>query len=143
MQLLVPNGHYFVQGTLNILQHAYWHIYGLKTFLNTVHKMMQCSWRGLGRHKRYLIPTIRPLVERIYKCKAHSQPYLLYCTITGRSAYNLTFHCFHCFNQMGPILHCSGRHRCTSFPTKVTIYCRRVFGCHLILGCVEENLGGM
>ena len=29
------------------------------------------------------------------------------------------------------------------FPAKVAICCRRVLGCHPLLGCMEEELGGM
>ena len=34
----------------------------------------------------------------------------------------------------------SGMH---SFPAKVAICCRRVLGCHPLLGCMEEELGRM
>ena len=60
---------------------------------------------------------------------------------TGSLAYNLTFFYFHCSYQVGPILHHPGRLRHTLFPAKVTIFFRRVFNCHPLLGYVEEELG--
>ena len=48
-----------------------------------------------------------------------------------------------------PILQPSGTHptlswwiqACASFPAKVAICCRRVLGCHPLLGCIERGAG--
>ena len=49
LQLLVPNGHCFIQDNLNLLQCAHWHAHGPKTFPNNVHKMMHCGSGSLDR----------------------------------------------------------------------------------------------
>ena len=103
--------------------------------------MMQNGSGSLGRHKCYLARTIRLLADKVYNCLAHLKPYLLHLTIIGSLAHNLTFYCFHCFYQMGPILHCPGALRHASFPAKVAILFTRVFSYLPFLGCMEKELG--
>ena len=44
---------------------------------------------------------------------------------------------------MRPILHCPSGLKRASIPVKLAICCRRVLGYHPLLGCSEEQLGGM
>ena len=140
-QLLVPKGHYCVQHTLHTLWRNMQCIHSLKTCPKIIYKTMHQGTGSVVWRKQYLSATLMLLVERVYKYLACLQPNPLFCIKTGSLAYNPTFCHFYCFYQMGLIMHCPSRLRCTLFPAKITIYCRRVLNCHILLGCVEEELG--
>ena len=82
------------------------------------------------------------LVEQIDRRLANLKPNIPHCNKTGGPPQYPTFCHFYCFIQMRSILHLPGRLRHTSFPAKVTIFFRRVFGCCFLPGCVGEELGG-
>ena len=81
------------------------------------------------------------LVQGIYKHLAHPKPYPLLHAKTGSPTKNPSLYHFHCFTWIRPILHHSGGLSHALLPAKVAIYCKRGLGCHLLLGCIEEELG--